>query len=520
MDSQATPETTDVRRYIEPIRSRWWLIVLIVALATGATYFYYDSKPREYTASTDLFVQTSPLDRALFGADSQVDPDRNNVDQAKLLRSRSVAEAVARRLHFRGGAKSLQAAIDVKTVSGSDFVTISATRSTPAGAARLANAFATAFIAVRRAAARADVHAARQIAEAELDRLPRNATNATARKTLRAQIKRLRAIERLPTGSVQQVDRALAPTKPSAPRPKRNALFALFVSLVFAIAAAFGLERIDKRVRRVEDIERLYDLPMLATVGHARRMAPNRDGNAELPDNLRESFRTLRTNLELIRPDQPPRKILVTSAVPKEGKSSVVRNLALAYREAGARVAVVEADLRQPTMKNLFNIDTGTGLTSVLAGEHDLSTALQPVTAAADSTAMTALKTTTQRAFARPEYNGAGGPGELVVLASGAPTANPPAVLASDRLRDLLAEIAANHDVVLIDSPPILAVSDAIPLLTAVDGTIVVARLGLSTRGAARRVMELIRRVPGAEVLGVVANDSHERSGQYTYQYG
>jgi Mrp family chromosome partitioning ATPase/capsular polysaccharide biosynthesis protein len=494
------------------------MILAIVVLATGGTYLYYDSKPKEYTASTDLYVQTSPLDRALFGTDSAIDPDRNNTDQAKLLRSRSVAEAVARRLHYQGDPADLQGGIDVRTSTGSDFVTISATQGTPVAAARLANAFATAFIAVRRAATRNDITAARQVAEEELSRLSNNSANADARTTLTARVRRLRVIEGLPTGSAQQVDQALPPGGASAPRPRRNALFALFVSLVFAIGAAFTLDRIDKRVRRVDEVEPVYDLPLLATVGHTRKMAPDAEGKAVLPDNLREAFRTLRTNLELLSLDRPLRKILVTSAVPKEGKSSVVRNLALAYREAGARVAVVEADLRQPTMKSLFHIYAGAGLTNVLTGEHTLATALQPVAAGSESTILTALQAPANYAVGGPESNGGGGPGELVVLTSGEPTANPPAVLASNRLRELLDEIAASHDIVLIDSPPILAVSDAIPLLTAVDGTIVVARLDLSTRSAGRRAMELIRRVPGAQVLGVVANDSHEPSSRY-YMY-
>ncbi len=490
------------------------MILVIAALATAGTYYYYESKPKQYTASTDLYVQTSPLDRALFGSDSAADPDRNNVDQAKLLESRSVAEAVASRLHFRGDPGALQSAIDVKTTTGSDFVTISATQATPDAAARLANAFATGFIEVRRAASRNDITAAKQVAQEELSRLPRTAANADARKTLTARIRRLGVIEGLPTGSAQQVDQALPPGAPSAPKPKRNALFALFVSLVFAIAAAFGLDRIDKRVRRVDEIEGLYGVPMLATVGHTRKMAPETDGRPVLPDNLREAFRTLGPNLELISLDRPLRKILVTSAVPKEGKSSVVRNLALAYRESGAQVAVVEGDLRQPTMQSLFHIHAGSGLTNVLTGEHDLSTALQPVMAVSDTTILTALQAPGRQTVGVAERNG-GGPGELFVLTSGQPTANPPAVLASNRLRELLDELADSHDVVLIDSPPILAVSDAIPLLTAVDGTIVVARLDLSTRGAAQRVMELIRRAPGAEVLGVVANDSNEPSARY-----
>jgi Mrp family chromosome partitioning ATPase/capsular polysaccharide biosynthesis protein len=517
-DSQAASETTDIRQYVEPIRSRWWLILAVAALATAGTYFYFDSKPREYTATTDVYVRTSPIDRALFGGDTPVDPDRNTNDQAKLLKSRTVAEQVAQRLDSKEDPASLLSALVVKNTAGSDFVTINATRSTPAGAARLANAFATEFIRARRSASRGEISAARQVAEEELSRLSGDAVNSEAKRTLNARIRRLRVLEGLPTGSAEQVDKALPPGSPSAPKPRRNALFAFFVSLAFAIGAAFALHRVDRRVRRVEEIEALYDLPILANVAHTKRVAPDAEGKAVLPDDLRESFRTLRTNLELMRLDRPLRTILVTSAVPKEGKSSVVRNLALAYREAGARVAIVEADMRQPTMDGLFHIESTAGLTNVLTGETRLSTALLPVPTGSTTSILDRVELGT--GIGRNGTNGTDDGGHVALLASGRAPANPPAVLASSRVRELLREIAATHDLVLIDSPPILAVSDAIPLLTAVDGTIIVARLGLSTRDAARRVMELVRRVHGVDVLGVVANDVDDASGHpYPYRY-
>jgi Mrp family chromosome partitioning ATPase/capsular polysaccharide biosynthesis protein len=520
MDSQVTPESTDVRRYLEPIRSRWWLILAIVAIATAATYLYYDHKQKEYTASSAVYVQTSPLDRALFGNDNAQDPDRNNQNQAKLLLSRTVAQQVARRLHFAGDPAALLDAVKVTVNSGSDFVTVKATQPTPAGAARLANAFIIEFIKARKAASRADITASKRVAQAELARLNETTPGASAaRKALKDRVQRLGVLEGLPVGAAEQVDKALPPGAPSAPKPKRNALFALFVSLVLAFVVVFGLDRLDRRVRRVEEIEELYDLPLLATVAHTRSMAPDAEGRAVLPPDLREAFRTLRTNIELISLDRPVRKILVTSAVPKEGKSSVVRNLALAYREAGARVAVIEADLRQPTMNLLFHLQARSGLTNVLSGEQELSSALEPVAVQTESTILTALKSPSPQMANGGSANGAR-PGELVVLTSGEATANPPAVLASSRVRELLDQIAAGYDIVLIDSPPVLAVSDAIPLLNAVDGTIVVARLDLSSRDAARRVMELIRRVPDAELLGVVANDAHETKRHRYGTYG
>jgi Mrp family chromosome partitioning ATPase len=155
----------------------------------------------------------------------------------------------------------------------------------------------------------------------------------------------------------------------------------------------------------------------------------------------------------------------------------------------------------------------------VLSGEQELSAALEPVAVQTESSILTALKSPPPQLVNGASTNGAR-PGELVVLTSGEATANPPAVLASNKVRQLLDQVAAGYDVVLIDSPPILAVSDAIPLLNAVDGTILVARLDLSSRDAARRVMEVIRRIPDADLLGVVANDAHESKRHRYGTYG
>jgi Mrp family chromosome partitioning ATPase len=233
---------------------------------------------------------------------------------------------------------------------------------------------------------------------------------------------------------------------------------------------------------------------------------------------FREAFRTLLTNIQCTSLDRPPRTVLVTSALPGEGKSTVVRNLALASRDSGLRVAVVESDLRAPTLATMFRIQPAPGLMNVLSGGVDLGDALQRVTAVAPAA------TDVESATLTAAHNGDSSvpDGSISVLTSGSLTANPPAVLATARVSSLFDQIAAEYDLTLIDSSPLLTVSDSVPLLSRADATILVARVGLATVPVVRRVTEILQRHPRANILGVVANDvpAKEFERRYAGYYG
>jgi Mrp family chromosome partitioning ATPase len=297
-----------------------------------------------------------------------------------------------------------------------------------------------------------------------------------------------------------------------------------------ALILVFILERADRRLRRVEDVESAFEFPLLAVVPHSRKPLSSDDGNVVVPGPFAESFRSLRMNLRLSRIDRPLRTILVTSGVSGEGKSTVVRNLALSYEEAGVRVAAVEADLRRPSLADAFAVDKTPGLTDVVAGASPLEAAVQQVAlkqpddvesdvgvglAEHDRATLTAVD---------PSRNGSAG--ALAVLTSGPKPPDPPAILASARARSVVAELLEAYDLVLIDSPPLLVVSDALGLIPSVDGVVLVTRIGMTTRDAASRVLSLLARVPDVPILGVVANDLAARRlggsayGGYGYGYG
>lgn len=516
LSNQAHPEpeaeeTPSLRDYLRPVLVRKWLILAMVALATAGTYGYFARQADVYTSTTSIFVE--PAEPIL--SDTQTPgTDRNTANQAALLQSRDVAKRVARELGFSGEPTALVDRVTIEAETGSDFVKITGRGPTGEAAARLANAFSKAFIEIRGEDRRKDLSRALRSAQAQLDRLGRSERDAAARSSAAEDVRRLRLTQSLPTGSAQQIDPALSPGRPSEPRPVRNAFFALVLSLVLALGMAFGLERFDRRIKRTEDIEGAYGAPLLAVLPHVSDPAAVVDDQATLGPAFKESFRALRTNLQLTGLDRPHRRLLVISAIPGEGKSTVVRNLAIAYREWGLTVAVVEADLRRPTLARLFQVDPKVGLTDVLVGNETLDGAVHTVgvevpgvealvhAQAQGDQALVAGRVQTGAASS----NG-GDPTHLSLLTSGPSAGNPPAILATKRMETLVEELSAKHDIVLIDTAPMLAVTDTAPLLPRVDGIVIVSRLGLTTTGLARQLMTLVRRINGAEVVGIVAND-------------
>ncbi len=497
-------EDLDLRELVRPVWNRRWLILAIVVISTTALYYVEARKAEVYLSSTKIYVQSSQVEDIL-GIQSLLDGDRNTTNQAELLRSRAVATVVAKRTGYRGDPAALLGLLTVAPQTGSDFVSISTTGGTPQEAAAFSNAFAKAFIEVRGAAVRNKVVAGRQIAERQLAQLPKGDLNSrAARSTLSNQIKRYRAIEAFPAGNAEQIDEALPGSK-IAPKPRARAVFGFAISLVVAVMLAFLLERLDRRVRRMEQMGEVYGLPVLAALPHASETAPTDSGELVLVPDFREAVRGLRTNLQLASIDRPLKTLLVTSAVPSEGKSTLVRSLALAYREAGQRVCVLECDLRKPSVGRNFGVENDPGLTDYLAGGVQLEDTLQ-YPKAAGMRGVNSL------------FEDEGG---LAVITSGPKPPNPPSVLSSLRMLELLADLRRDYDLVIIDTPPLLAVADTMSLLKEVDGALLIGRIGRTRRDSVERVREMIGRAGDINMVGVIANDVPltELTGGYGYGY-
>jgi polysaccharide biosynthesis transport protein len=513
------PRITD---YVRPLMSRWWLILLAVVVATGGVYAYYARKPNQYTTSTLVFVQ-NPGD-PVTGLPTPASTDRTVENEASLLYNRATAALVAREIGYHGSAQSLLSTVSITSKPGEDFVQVTAQAGDPQQAANIANGFAQELSTSLIGAYKTRIGKAIQETQAQLAQTPTGAAGIVERSALTDQLDRLQLALHIPTQIAQQVNPALAPASPSSPKPVRNALFALVLALVGAIAVAYGLERFDRRLKNPDEMEAAYGKPLLAVLPHTTDPAPKRDGEPILGPDFREPFRLLRTNVELASVDAPPRTIVVSSAMPGEGKSTVVRNLALALRESGRRVAVVDLDLRHPALARMFDVPVDRGFTDVLRHEAFLEEVTIPLGAglpAFDELVVSASSISGPNPSTNG-HNGSSSPSPHVgLILSGAPPANPPGVLASDRVVEVLNELADHYDVVLIDSAPILAVTDTVPLLRYADAAVFVGRLDITTRDTAKRLSEFLERVPDVNVLGIVANDlSRLEAGSYGAGYG
>jgi non-specific protein-tyrosine kinase len=520
MEPHATTQPR-IADYTRPLISRWWLIVVAVVVATGGVYAYYSHKPNVYTTSTLVYV-TQP-GNPVTGVTAPTPTDRDVADAAALLDSRANASAVAHQIGYSGSPDALLGQVSITSKQGQDFVQITAQSGSPQLAAAIANTFASQFVDSLTSAYKVQLGDAIRLAKSQLAAAPAGPAGVLARGSLTNQIYTLQQAQAVPTTVAKQVNLAAVPSAPSSPKPVRNAIFALILSLLGAVALVYGLERFDRRLRNPEEMEAAYGSPLLAVLPHTADPAPATGGEPSLGHDFREPFRVLRTNVELASVDAPPRTIVVSSAMPGEGKSTVVRNLALAFRESGKRVVVVDLDLRHPTLARQFGAPVGPGITDVMRHERGLDevTIQLGVSMAALDDLFDAKVPDAHPRNGSNGRNGNVADHTIALLLSGATPANPPAVLASERIVQVLDQLRERYDIVLIDSAPLLAVTDSVPLLRYADASVFVGRLGVTTRDTAKRLVDFLDRVPGVNLLGIVANDlSRTDAAGYGYGYG
>jgi Mrp family chromosome partitioning ATPase/capsular polysaccharide biosynthesis protein len=498
------------------------LILVAVVVATGGVYAIYARQPNVYSTSTLVYYH-DPGD-PVTGIPTPPSTDRTVANEATLLYSLSTASAVARRIGYPGSPQELLGHVSLSSKPGQDFVQISVQAGDPGEASRIANGFAQQLASSLNGQIRLRIANALKLSQTQLAQRPHGQIPDVQSANLADQVNRLQLAMQVPSTVASQVQPAQPPGSPSSPKPVRNALFALILSLVGAIALAYGLERFDRRLKNPEDLEHAYGQPLLAVLPHTPDPAPTHADGPALGADFREPFRVLRTNIELASVDAPPRTIVVSSAMPGEGKSTVVRNLALAFRESGKRVAIVDLDLRHPALSPLFGAPPGPGMTDVLRHGAELDEAALEISVALPEFEVPDV----ERVGSAPGADGANGSNgsrafgmHVTLLLSGGRTTNPPAVLASERLIEVLDELRNQHDIVLIDSAPVLAVTDTVPLLRYADAAVFVGRLDVTTRDTAKRLMEFLTRVPDFNLLGIVANDlSRQDAGAYGYGYG
>ena len=309
--------------------------------------------------------------------------------------------------------------------------------------------------------------------------------DADDRAEMSAQLRRLRALRAAEGTSVEVIEPARPSATPVSPQ-RRNILLGLLLGVLIAIGLVFLLERIDRRIRDVEDLEELTGVPLLAVV-------PVHAMNGSESSRAMEAFQTLRASLTYFNIDRALESVVICSSVKGEGKTTVAINLARAVARTGKDVILIDCDLRQPQVSQRMATPGESGLGEVLSGEESVGDALSDIEVES---------------------------GRLRVLASRRVPPNPSELIASERMRWLLDQLSTMSDLVIVDAPPALQVSDAVPLFQQVSGVVLIGRIDTTTRQAVRRLVSVVE-TAGGSPLGVVATGVRStRLYGYGYGYG
>ncbi len=288
------------------------------------------------------------------------------------------------------------------------------------------------------------------------------------------------------------IDDAQVPTSPVSPNPARNLALAAVLGLLLGVGLAVARELLDTSVKGADDIAEITDAPVLGNIFRDpdAGKAPHQVLASATP--WAEAFRVLRTNMQYVDVDHDQKVLVVTSSLPGEGKTTTAVNLAVTLTQAGHRVALIECDLRRPLIADRLELDAAVGTTSVLIGKIKAEDAMQRY---ADTT--------------------------LDVMVSGHLPPNPSELLQSQAMETLLLDLRSRYDIVILDAPPLLPVTDAALLATRADGAVVVVSHGRTTRDQLSTAVERLESVD-AKTLGVVMNltPTKKAGGSYGYGYG
>jgi Mrp family chromosome partitioning ATPase len=423
------------------------------------------------------------------------DPARYAATQASIARSTPVARLAIRRGNVRGRTGSgLLRESNVTPSSTADVLDFIVQDRNRVAAARLVNAYATAFVTYRLQLQTAELSRARRQLKQQLSQLAsRGLSQSPEYRRLANNEQQLHTTELL-----QSQDTVLTrPRKGSQvkPTPSRNALLGIAFGLLIGLGLAFAAEALDRRVRTVEEVEEQLGLPLLASLPPPARRYGHGIAMIDQPRSpYAEALRRLATSIVFANPDRPVRVLMFTSALEREGKSTTLANVGVALAALGNRVVLVDLDLRRPTLSSLFGIRQLSGLTDVAVGRKPLDAALVEV-GLSDLTWVDEESDDPSNLPVR---------GSLHLLPTGPLPPSPGEFVASEALADrVLAPLCKKADYVLVDSPPACAFGDAARLSARVDAAVVVTRIGVANRSALQDLQRQLAAAPVA-LLGVV----------------
>jgi capsular exopolysaccharide synthesis family protein len=485
--TDAQGDRHDFSHFARVARRHRWLLLAIVILLPVITLVVSTQLSKTYEAKTTLFVQSTSVTSPQFQNDVAVSTSSPE-DVARLVDTPLIANLAAKQLgvppnQSRSLLRKVSAELEVNN-SGeqSDFLTIRGRDRDPKRAAKIATAFAQAVATTRSQQTLSAIDST--IADLTKASPVISRLGVVARSDLASEIQDLRTLRSAQGDATQIVDPAVVPSSQISPRPLRNTALAFILGLLIAAALVPLLDRFENNLREPEDVERAAGDKLLA-------MVPEDAFPGHLPTPaVRESFQMLRASLTSFNVDETLDRVMIVSGGSGEGKTTVAANLAIAMAQDERDVILIDGDLRRRQAAARFGIAPELGLDAVLLEKRPVEDALV-------------------------EIEGVEG-GRLRLMPVVSPPPNPSVLLGSKRMRSVLDELSAMADMIIIDTPPLLAVSDAIPLIDDVSGVVLVARLDQTSRAALRKTGQVIS-TAGGSTLGVVATGTRT-GGLYGFE--
>lgn len=446
----------ELRHYLHIIRKRWLSVAAGLLVTLALASSAMLLATPRYTATTRMFFGVQGGESVTDLAQGSTFAEKQMASYAQVATSPLVLQSVIQRLDLSTTPDQLARSVVATPPADTVIIEISASDADPAQAARIADAVGE------------------ELARVAAELSPERSDGSQSVKATR-------------------LAAATVPAEPSSPRVVRNLVLAAIFGLLVGLLAAVVRQSADTKIRNEQDLRQVTDAPLLGAIGFSEAALSTpilmRD---EKFAHQSEALRRLRTNLQFVSiASEGPQSLVITSSVPDEGKSTVALNVAVAFADAGNHTILIDADLRRPTVAKYLGLEGRVGLTTVLIGRADVEDVVQPFE-----------------------------DGMLDILPSGEIPPNPSELLGSTAMHDLLATLTQRYDMVLIDSPPLLPVTDSVVLSKATGGTLIVVGADRAHAPQLRAALESLETV-GAKVVGVLLNKvSRRESTPYGYGYG
>jgi len=488
--------------FLRIVRQRTVLIVvtaIVIPLVAVAVALQESSL---YEAKADVLLSRQNLAASLTGATDPTafqDPERFAQTQAAIATAPQLIQRVIAREHLDWTVGRFLDESAVSPEANVDLLQFTVSDSDPKRAERLATAYAAEFISFRRELDTSALQKAKADVDKKLAALSAGGEkNSALYRALLDKQQQLVTLETLQTANSVLVHPADGAAKVQ-PRPKRTGLIALFLGLGLGLIFAFVRDAFDTRLRSSNEIEDVLELPLLGQIPEtSRRLArPDSIVMFSSPDSPEaEAYRIMRTNLEFANAEPDAKSIMIASSMAEEGKTTTIANLGVALARDGRHVTIVDLDLRRPALPETFGVAPRYGITDVAIGRATLEDALVTVPTA-DASVAELLRASNGRS-SRQGYAGL-----LELLAAGPKPPNVAEFVGTRKIAELLGKLRERADIVLVDVPPLLQVSDALNISASVDAIIVVTRLKVLERKTLTELKRVLDRLPTAK-LGLV----------------